>query len=282
MHLWLVKSKTTLSLQLVYCFLFFFYSKAEANGIFKLKTIVIDPGHGGFDPGAKGKFSLEKDITLKVALELGNLIKSKFKDVKVVYTRSKDEFVPLYKRTATANKNKANLFISIHCNACIEKSAYGVETYIMNVQGIGKISDIAKRENEVILLEKKFEKNYAGFNPKSIDSYIMLSQYHNSNHNNSLHLAQKIQKQVSKNGRRSRGVRQEQFLIFWKLAPTGILIEIGFITNPQEEAYMNSNEGRKTIAESIFAAIADYKSELDKAPISSTNESNKIKSKLIN
>jgi N-acetylmuramoyl-L-alanine amidase len=265
MKLSLAKFKSVFLLQIIYFPIFFSYAKAEKDSLYKLKTIVIDAGHGGYDPGAKGKFSLEKNITLKVALELGNLIKSKFRDVKVVYTRSRDEFVPLYKRTAIANKKKANLFISIHCNACTEKSAYGVETYIMNVQSIGKISDIAKRENEVILLEDRFEKNYEGFNPKSIDSYIILSQYHNSNHNNSLHLAQKIQNHVGKKGRRNRGVRQEQFLIFWKLTPTGILIEIGFITNPQEEVYMNSDSGRKTIVEGIFSAIEEYKLEMDKS-----------------
>lgn len=243
----------------------FSYAKAKAHSVYRIRTIVIDPGHGGYDPGAKGVFSLEKDVALAVSLELGKAIRAKYKDVKVVYTRKKDEFVPLYKRTLIANKNNADLFISIHCNACKVKNAYGVETYIMNVRGVGKVSDIAKRENEVILLEDMYEKKYEGFNPRSVESYIILSLYHNSNHANSLSLAQKVQKHLSNHKIHDRGVRQDGFLVFWKLNPTGILIEIGFITNPREEKYMNSEEGRTSIAQGILAAIGEYKLGVEKA-----------------
>lgn len=243
----------------------FFLAEARTDSTYRIKTIVIDPGHGGYDPGAKGAFTLEKNVALAVALELGSAIKAKYKDVKVIYTRTKDEFVPLYKRTVIANKNKADLFISIHCNACKAKNACGVETYIMNVRSLGRMSDIAKRENELILLEEKFEKTYEGFNPKSVESYIILSLYHNSNHNNSLSLAQKVQKHLSNYHLHDRGVRQDGFLVFWKLNPTGILIEIGFITNPKEEKYMNSEEGRKNIAQGILSAIGEYKLSVEKS-----------------
>lgn len=235
---------------------------AESVG-FKIRTIVLDAGHGGKDSGAVGRFSKEKDIALKTTLELGALIKKKLPDIKIIYTRSRDLFIPVFERTKIARKH-ADIFVSIHCNACTAKSAYGIETYVMSIEQLTSTSAAAKRENAVVLLENKFRENYTSFNAKSSDSHIIFALQNNSSHTNSLKLAQKIQKEMQKKGLRNRGVYQDRFVLFYRTIVPSILVEIGYITNEKEEKYMNSAEGRSTIVNAIFTAISEYKKEVEK------------------
>ena len=232
-----------------------------------VKKIVIDAGHGGHDPGARGsRGSKEKDIALKIALQLGKLVKKHMKDVQVIYTRQDDQFVTLHERAKIANKNNVDLFISIHCNATPDRAArvHGTETYTMGLHTSRYNLEVAKRENAVVLLEDSFEENYQGFYPKAPESHILFSLYQNTYNNHSVKLAQKIQQEFKvRLGRKCRGVNQAGFLVLWKTAAPSVLVEAGFITNPKEEKYLNSRYGQARIAESIFRAFRDYKKELE-------------------
>ena len=232
---------------------------------YKIRKVVIDAGHGGYDPGCLGNFSKEKDIALSLALELGKLIKQHMQDVEVIYTRQKDEFVTLHKRANISNKNNADVFISIHCNAKPKEThAYGTETYVMGLHATKHNLAVAQRENAVILMEDNHQKNYPGFDPKLPESYILFSLYQNAYNNYSLKLAQNIENQFkSKVGRESRGVKQAGFLVLWKTTAPSVLVEIGFITHPQEEKYLNSKLGKTCIASGIFRALLEYKNEVE-------------------
>ena len=233
---------------------------------YRVKKVVIDAGHGGHDHGASGRRSKEKDIALAIALELGNIIKQHMDDVQVIYTRQKDQFVTLHSRAKIANKNNADVFISIHCNATHNKTTrvYGTETFTMGLHNSAHNLAVAKRENEVILLEDSYEKNYQGFDPKSPESHILFSLYQNSYNENSLKLAEKIQHEFkTRAGRKSRGVKQAGLLVLWKTTAPSVLVEVGFITNPKEEKYLSSKLGRSHIASSIFRAFRAYKQELE-------------------
>lgn len=245
-------------------YLFFTLNTKAENSKFKIRTIVIDAGHGGIDGGAQGKFSKEKDIALRVSLELGLLINSNIPEVKIIYTRTKDKFVPLFKRSLIA-REYADIFISIHCNACTDKTAYGVESYIMSIEQLTNTSEAAKRENAVIKLENRFKENYKDFDARASDAHIIFALQNNANHTNSLRIAQKFQKEIQKHGLRNRGVYQDRFALFYRTLVPSILIEIGFITNEKDEKYMNSPEGRATIVKSIFNTIKDYKEEMEKS-----------------
>jgi len=225
----------------------------------KIKTIVIDAGHGGKDPGCNGGDAKEKAITLKIALKLGQLIKDSLEDVKVIYTRDDDTFVELFERSAIANKNKADIFISIHCNANKNKDASGTETYAMGLHKSTGNLDVAKRENEAILKESDYEKNYDGFDPTSPEAHIMFSLYQNAYLDQSLVLASKIEKEFLNVKRQSRGVKQAGFLVLWKTTMPSILIETGFLSNPNERKFLSSDAGQKDMALSIFKAIKEYK-----------------------
>ena len=232
---------------------------------YKVKKVVIDAGHGGHDPGALGSYSKEKDLALKLALRLGRLIERNMKDVKVIYTRKKDEFVTLHERAQVANKNNADAFISIHCNAMPnKKSTHGTETYTMGLHTSQHNLAVAKKENSVILLEEDYQKNYQGFNPKSPEAHIMLELYQSAYNENSLMLAQNIEHQFkSQIGRNSRGVKQAGFLVLWKTTAPSVLVEAGFMTHPQEEKYLNTSAGQHKIASGIFRAFRDYKMQLE-------------------
>ena len=226
-------------------------------------VVVIDAGHGGHDPGAIGKISKEKNINLKVALKLGNLIKQNCNDVKVVYTRSKDVFIPLDRRAEIANNAKADLFISIHTNALANnQTAKGASTWTLGLAKSDANLEVAKRENSVILYEDDYKTRYAGFNPNSAESYIIFEFMQDKYMEQSVHLASLMQKQFRQTCRRAdRGVHQAGFLVLKASAMPSILIELGFISTPEEERYLNSEEGAGTMAKGIYRAFLNYKRE---------------------
>lgn len=230
-----------------------------------LKTVVIDAGHGGKDPGCLGSSSMEKDIALDVALQLGELIKRLQKDVNVVYTRTDDTFIPLQKRASIANKARADLFISIHCNAHQSHEKFGTETYIMGLHVSKSNLRVAMRENSVILQEANHKKHYQGFNPNSSASYILLSNFQHAHQDNSLLLANKIEgKFHQESARHSRGVKQSGFWVLARTAMPSVLVEIGFLTNPEEERYLNTALGKASMAASLYRAFRDYRKALER------------------
>ena len=226
-------------------------------------VVVIDAGHGGHDPGAIGKISKEKNINLKVALKLGNLIKQNCNDVKVVYTRSKDVFIPLDRRAEIANNAKAYLFISIHTNALANnRTAKGASTWTLGLAKSDANLEVAKRENSVILYEDDYKTRYAGFNPNSAESYIIFEFMQDKYMEQSVHLASLVQKQFRHHCKRvDRGVHQAGFLVLKASAMPSILVELGFISTPEEERYLNTEEGSSTLAKGIYRAFLSYKRE---------------------
>ena len=226
-------------------------------------VVVIDAGHGGNDPGAIGKISKEKNINLKVALKLGNLIKQNCNDVKVVYTRSKDVFIPLDRRAEIANNAKADLFISIHTNALANnRTAKGASTWTLGLAKSDANLEVAKRENSVILYEDDYKTRYAGFNPNSAESYIIFEFMQDKYMEQSVHLASLVQKQFRHHCKRvDRGVHQAGFLVLKASAMPSILVELGFISTPEEERYLNTEEGSSTLAKGIYRAFLSYKRE---------------------
>jgi N-acetylmuramoyl-L-alanine amidase len=230
--------------------------------------IMIDPGHGGNDPGAIGSFSYEKNITLSVALKTGEYLEKNLPDVKVIYTRKTDKSVDLDVRSEMANKNNANLFISIHANSVAGHNAYGTETYVMGYSKDQANLDVAIRENQVIELEDNYSARYENFDPKSPESYIMFSLMQNIYFKQSTELASMIQSQYKDQIRRfDRGVQQAGFWVLYKTAMPSILTEIGFISNPTEEKYINSAEGQEKIAMSIFRACKQYIDEIHRKSV---------------
>lgn len=229
----------------------------------KLRRVVIDAGHGGKDPGAIGKISQEKDITLAVALELGRRIKAELKDVKVIYTREDDRFIELFERANIANKSKADLFISIHINSSKNKEASGAEAWVLGLHRSDENLDVAKRENAVIQLEGNVEKNY-GFDPNSPAGNIMMTMQQNAFLNQSILFAKKVEAEFAeKMNRKNRGVHQAGFAVLYKTIMPSCLIELGFISNKEEEHYLKSHEGRDEIAGSIFRAFKKFKLEYE-------------------
>lgn len=234
----------------------------------KLK-VVIDAGHGGHDPGAVGTGrykKTEKDICLDVSLQLGKYIKDEFGDeVEVIYTRDDDTFVPLRKRTEIANKNKADLFISIHTNSSTNKSASGAETFVMGLHKSEANLKLAQKENAAILLEENYEEKYDGFDPNSPLSIIELSLRQNAYLDNSLLMASKVQKQFTERvGRKNRGVKQAGFWVISYTTMPSILVELGFISNKEEEDFMNTENGQAYLASAIYRAFKEYKGYLEK------------------
>ena len=226
-------------------------------------VVVIDAGHGGHDPGAIGKISKEKNINLKVALKVGGLIKLNCKDVKVVYTRTRDVFIPLDRRAQIANDAKADLFISIHTNALAKnRTAQGASTWTLGLAKSDDNLEVAKRENAVILYESDYETRYAGFNPNSAESYIIFEFMQDKYMSQSVHLASLVQKQFKNRCKRvDRGVHQAGFLVLKASAMPSILVELGFISTPAEERYLNTESGTSTLAEGIYQAFLTYKKE---------------------
>ena len=225
-------------------------------------TVVIDAGHGGHDPGAIGKRGKEKNINLIVALKLGKLIQNNHSDTKVVYTRSSDVFVPLHRRAEIANEAKADLFISIHTNSIASRSSRvsGTETYTLGLHRTQENLEVAQKENAVILIEDDYQKQYAGFNPNSSESYIIFEFLQDKNMAQSVNFAQLIQQQFRHKARRiDKGVHQAGFLVLRETSMPSVLIELGYITNPNEEAYLLSSNGSSMLAQSIYQAFVNYK-----------------------
>lgn len=223
-------------------------------------TLVIDAGHGGKDAGAVGAYSKEKDINLAVALEFGRLVERNCPDVRVVYTRTTDVFVPLEGRARIANKAKADLFISIHTNALPNKrQAFGVETYTLGMHRAAENLAVARRENSVIKYEKNYEQTYEGFDPNSAESYIIFEIMQDTYMKQSVELAKCIQNQYVSRGRPNKGVHQAGFLVLREVSMPSVLTELGFISTPSEEAYLNSSEGRATLAQSIYQGFVNYR-----------------------
>ena len=230
----------------------------------KIQTIVIDAGHGGKDSGALGSTTTEKAVNLAVALKLGAYIRENMPDVKVVYTRDKDRFIELNERAAIANRNDADVFISIHCNSTEgTTSAQGVETYVMGESKNEKNLEVAKKENAAILLEDNTDA-YDNFDPNSTEAYILFSLSQSLYQNQSLKLADKVQKQFTKKvGRNNRGVQQAGFLVLWKTSMPSILVELGFINNAKEEQFLASERGQTQMALALYRAFEEYKWEYE-------------------
>ena len=232
----------------------------------KIKTVVIDAGHGGKDPGAVGSKGKEKDITLAVAKKTGEYIKKKYPEVNVVYTRTTDVFVELMERARIANRNNADVFISIHCNSVASsKNTNGVETFIMGEHRNSANLDVAKRENASILYESNAKDDYDGFDPNSTEAYIAFSFIQSEFKQRSLELAEYVQNElVTKAKRADRGVQQAGFLVLYKTAMPSILVELGFISNPAEEQFMMSDDGQAYLASAIYRAFCTYKTNYEK------------------
>ena len=229
----------------------------------KIQTIIIDAGHGGKDTGALGKVTTEKALNLAVALKFGAYIEENMPDVKVVYTRKTDKFVELSERAAIANRNNADVFISIHCNSTEgTTAANGAETYVMGESKNEKNLAVAKKENASILLEDNTDA-YDNFDPNSTEAYILFSLSQSLYQSQSLNIAGKVQKQFASKGRNDRGVQQAGFLVLWKTAMPSILVELGFINNAKEEQYLNSEKGQKQMALALYRAFEEYKREFE-------------------
>jgi N-acetylmuramoyl-L-alanine amidase len=240
----------------------------QANTQNKFDKLVIDAGHGGDKPGAVGLLSKEKDITLAVSLKLGKMITEHLKDVEVYYTRVIDKDVELYKRSQIANKISADLFISIHCNSSANKNPEGSETFALGLTKAAQNLEVAKKENKDILSEANYEENYDGFDPNAPENDILFSLYQNAYMEGSLWFADKVQKQLTVNTPVSnRGVKQANFVVLLKSAMPSVLVEIGFISNKEEEKYLMSEIGQYEIAASIFRAICEYKMHKDNVKI---------------
>jgi N-acetylmuramoyl-L-alanine amidase len=271
---------------------FTFIKKGGGNGI---KIVVIDPGHGGKDPGCSGAVHNEKDVALAVALKLGKLIEDNLKDVKVIYTRTTDVFVELEDRAQIANKAKADLFISIHCNAAgkavmikdkktgkvrvktfknkkgkvvvVEKPnpiPFGTETYVMGLKNEEGKMKVATRENSAIFYEDDYEKKYGGFDPESEESYIIMSNYTSAYVIQSASLAMKIQDEYTKkSGRIDKGVHRQSIWVLWRTSMPSILTELGYLTNPLEETFLGSAKGQDYLAKALFRGLRRYKDEVE-------------------
>ncbi|MBL7138777.1 MAG: N-acetylmuramoyl-L-alanine amidase [Bacteroidales bacterium] len=229
-----------------------------------INKVVIDAGHGGKDPGTVGRRTQEKYVALSIALKLGTLIQRNFRDVEVIYTRDRDRFIELHERAAIANRNKADLFISIHANANNVRTLRGAETYIMGLHRSQANLEIAKLENAAILLEADYTAKYEGFDPNSDESYITFSLYQNSNLESSSRFAAEVQEQMKDRvGLNDRGVRQAGFLVLYKTTMPSVLIEVGYLSNADEENFLISERGQDYIASAIFRAFRSYKNEVE-------------------
>lgn len=230
-------------------------------------TLVIDPGHGGHDAGARGAMSKEKDVNLTVALRFGKYVEQNMPEVRVIYTRTQDKFVPLHERANIANRANADLFISVHTNALpAGKVARGFETYTLGMHRAKDNLDVAMRENSVISMEKDYQQRYQGFDPRSSESYIIFEFIQGKNMERSVDLARMIQRGVCDGANRpDKGVHQAGFLVLRETSMPGCLIELGFITTPDEERLLNNDSRVDDIARGIYEAFAKYKNKYDRS-----------------
>ena len=253
-----------ISLLLLFSFLVAGAPNASASELRNNKpmVVVIDPGHGGKDPGAVNKSIREKDIVLGIGLKLGKYINEQFPDVKVVYTRSNDVFVPLIDRSKIANKNKADLFISLHANHCGTPPTRGTETFVLGLHRSNDNLEVAKKENSVILLEENYKATYEGFDPNQSESYIMFELVQDVYMDQSVFFADAIQNQFkTRLASPDRGVKQAGFLVLRQSSMPSVLVEAGFLSNQAEANYLNSDEGQRTIALSLLEAFRKFKSK---------------------
>ena len=230
-------------------------------------TLVIDPGHGGHDAGAVGSFSKEKNTNLNVALAFGKYVENNCPDVRVIYTRKTDIFIPLHTRADIANRNKADLFISIHTNSLPGgRIARGLETYTLGMHRANDNLEVAKRENSVILVEKDYKQRYQGFDPRSSESYIMFELIQDKNMEKSVELARAVQRRTCASANRpNKGVKQAGFLVLRETSMPSCLIELGFISTADEERFLNSKDGIDKLGFGIYQAFLDFKKKSDAA-----------------
>ncbi len=237
--------------------------QVQDRGKITINKVVIDAGHGGKDPGCSGKYVKEKDVTLDIALMLGKML-SQYLDIQVIYTRtSPHQFIELKERSQIANRAQAQLFISIHCNASPSKAICGSETYFMGVASSDANMSVSIRENASVLHEEGFLEKYEGLDPHSPQTYILLSNLQTYNVENSLKLASMIEERLGQNTCKSRGVKQAGFFVLARTFMPSVLVETGFLTNPDDEAVLMSEIGKARIAASIYRAIRDYKREVE-------------------
>ncbi len=245
-----------------------------------IKTIVIDPGHGGKDSGTLGtkRFKIyEKHVALAVSLKLGNYISKAFPDVKIIYTRDTDVFLELNERTEIANKSNADLFISIHCDGFTNPKPSGASVFVMGMSKLKANMDVAMRENSAIYLEDNYQQKYDGFDPKSAESYIVFSLMQNTYLNQSLKIAEEVESEFStRANRKSRGVKQAPFYVISRTNMPSILVECGFLTNPKEEEFLHSDLGQDYIASAIFRAFRSYKQNIEMPPNAVNEKSNDL------
>ncbi len=286
----LTRAKELLTILISIIFTFLIENQSLAQE-YKIKTIVLDAGHGGKDGMTRGAYSTEKDVALKTALRLGKLIEENMKDVKVVYTRTEDVFIPLYERIGLANQVKADLFISIHCNdmpvyttryisgytknkkgkrvpiyktrQTKSTSTKGTETFVSGSGRIDEQDEAIKRENSSIFLEENYKENYEGFDANDPESAIILSLMKNTFRTQSLKFAKFIQDQYVSVGRINRGVQEKSLAVLARAGMPAVLTEIGFISNPSEEDYMNSEAGQIEITNCLLKAIQAYKMSVE-------------------
>lgn len=231
----------------------------QKGGNYHINRIVIDAGHGGNDPGTHGKLYKEKDVALDIALKLGKHINTNNPNVEIIFTRTSDKFVPLFERISIANKAKADLFVSIHCNSSSKKDVKGTETYVMGLHRAEENLEVAQRENEVILLENDYESNYDGYDPNSPVGHIVLSSFQDAYLSQSLEVAAGIEDQLKSQGyTTSRGVKQAGFAVLRRATMPSILIEAGFLSNKEEEKYLGSEKGQNAVSHSIYRALSKY------------------------
>lgn len=257
----------------------------KAQSKVDVKCIVLDAGHGGKDPGAVNGKLQEKNITLSVALKVGAMIKERYPSVKVLYTRKEDVFIPLHQRSNFANKNNADLFISIHTNAAENRAAVGTETFLMGVDKSGKNLEVAMRENDVITFEADYSTRYEGFEPGSAESFIIFSLMNYAHQSQSLELATLLQKEFAANlPMKNRGVKQAGYLVLWQATMPSILTEIGFISNHEEAKFIASADGQTKIASQIVRAVSVYiakqggtELKVDTTPPSKPNQTTQTK-----
>tara|TARA_B100000780_G_scaffold215782_1_gene155136 strand:- start:4462 stop:5643 length:1182 start_codon:yes stop_codon:yes gene_type:complete len=284
--IFLISSFNTLYSSSIFSSYYFNNDSAKSENTTTIKKIVIDPGHGGKDSGTMGTKRYkryEKDIALDVSLKLGNYISMAFPNVEIIYTRKTDVFLELNERTEIANNLNADLFISVHCDGFTNPTPSGASVFVMGMSKLKANMDVAMRENSAIYMEDNYQQKYDGFDPSSAESYIVFSLMQNIHLNQSLKLAEEVEKEFSiRANRKSRGVKQAPFYVISRTNMPSILIECGFLTNPTEEDYLHSEIGQDYIASAIFRAFRSYKNSVEITeekiivPISEININNNI------